>query len=145
MTAHDILDMTETNTASNLASTGAWHFEGRVQDAVALPMPISVGRFSQVAIDCALAPADLPGPGAYDGAAAPKPGNAAGAVTQFVSKSPMAHDVQVKDQQRTPGPGAYTIVGSIDRALNDLQDAKLLFYWMPAFAIAKCPAGCEMA
>lgn len=75
-----------------------------------------------VAIDCAAAPTDLPGPGAYDGTTTAKPGNHAGAVTQFVSKSPMAQDVEVKDKQRTPGPGAYTIVAKIDKSLSEQQE-----------------------
>jgi len=67
------------------------------------------------AIECTLAPHDIPGPGTYSEKLPEDTVGTRGATHKFNSTVPMAHEAEVPAKRIVPGPGAYEIPAELDR------------------------------
>lgn len=76
------------------------------------------------AIDCKMAPNDIPGPGAYDDPSLiQENASSRGAANKFNSKTPGSGMAKIADPNRmNPGPGAYDVVADLDRTAAHIKD-----------------------
>ncbi|CAE8598527.1 unnamed protein product, partial [Polarella glacialis] len=76
-----------------------------------------------VALENTAPPRDVPGPGSYDvrndneGSM-----NCRGAAHKFLSKVPMAQDMEHPLKRLMPGPGSYEVSGEIEKMMKQLQE-----------------------
>lgn len=116
------LSSRHTGEPGDMAGPGTYELQSRlIKDS---PVPVfrkPPGRHfrklweASAAIESKMPPKDLPGPGAYE----PEVKDSAkGAASQFNSKVPKIP----KDSSKTPGPGAYDVLGHIEKASAETQE-----------------------
>ncbi|CAK9004584.1 unnamed protein product [Durusdinium trenchii] len=138
------LSSRHTGEPGDMAGPGTYELQSRlIKDS---PVPVfrkPPGRHfrklweASAAIESKMPPKDLPGPGAYE----PEVKDSAkGAASQFNSKVPKIP----KDSSKTPGPGAYDVLGHIEKASAETQDRKRMrpWLWLPDGARGLVPR-CE--